>query len=201
MAKPRPPRERTGRALPPRPALTSDEQIAVTKYLAYYAALFLARVCDSHFPELRPGLDPLIARLAPARHSEDFTCVRWFGQTYWFSLIRARLIRTLWEHWLAGVPKVSSRHLVGKAGASSSKASDLLKDEPACGEGRMISTDGDGRYWLQPPLDQVHVTVGRVVRALNKILSSAGLGRFAYFQAPVTLQKSTVDRPPSPGLL
>ena len=160
-------------------SLAAETISAIARFLAYYAALYVARICDAHYPHLRPQLDQIIARLSPARHSEDFTQVYWFGKTYTFTPIRARVIKALWHHWLAGTPIVGARHLANVACCETQKMSDIFKDDAAYGA--MVKSDGLGRYWLEPPADAVMLMVKMMVRLINRALGRGGMIRFTSF--------------------
>lgn len=71
----------------------SEPVTAIAKFVGYYSVLYVARICDSHYPHLRPQLDQVIARMSPARHSEDFTSVHWFGTPFSFTPLRAKIVR------------------------------------------------------------------------------------------------------------
>lgn len=172
-------------AVPPinrRPELfpkKSDPITAAGKFIAYYAVLYVARTCDSHYPHLRPLLDAVIARLSPARHSDDFTSAFWFGASYTFTPLRARIVKVLWQHWEAGTPIVGARHLAAVGCGETQKISDILKDDAAYGT--MIQTDGSGRYWLQPPADRVCMLVRWVLGIVNRLCRRSGVNKFTCF--------------------
>jgi hypothetical protein len=157
----------------------SEPVTAITKFVGYYSVLYVARICDSHYPHLRPQLDAVIARLSPARHSDDFTSVQWFGTPYSFTPLRAKIVRVLWQHWEAGTPIVGARYLANVGCGETQKISDILKDDPAYGT--MIQTDGSGKYWLQPPADRVLMVVRWIVGFLNRLLGRSGLSKFTSF--------------------
>lgn len=157
----------------------SEVLSATSKYLAYYSVLYAARICDCHYPQLRPHLDPVIARLSPARHSDDYCSVYWFGSFYSFTLLRARIVKVLWQHWLAGTPVVGARHLASVGCGETHKVSDILKDDPAYGT--MIKTDGFGKYWLEPPADRVATLVRWILGIMNRLCGRSGVARFTSF--------------------
>jgi hypothetical protein len=161
------------------PRRQQEPTTAISKFLGYYAALYVARLCDSHYPKLRPHLEVVIARLSPARHSDDFISVSWFGVQYFFTPLRARIVKVLWQHWEAGTPVVGARHLAAVGCGETQKISDILKDDPAYGT--MIQTDGSGKYWLQPPADRVILVVRWVVGFMNRLLGRSGLSKFTCF--------------------
>lgn len=125
--------------------------LAVRKTRGYKASLFLAKVIDELYPELREAnLSQIVARLSPARHSDDFRSARWFGTTYTFTPSQAVIVRELWKHWKRGTPRVGAAALLEAADMISDRISELFKRSPAWGE--MIRTDGGGGYWLEKPV-------------------------------------------------
>ncbi len=147
--------------------------------MGYYAALYVARICDSHYPHLREDLKRIIARLAPARHSEDFSEVYWFGKPFYFTPIKSRVIAALWQAWQNGTPVLSSRFLANAAACETQKLSDIFKDDPAWG--LMVQFDGVGKYWLQPPTDTVSKIVRWLMKWINRLFGRNRLAQFSVF--------------------
>jgi hypothetical protein len=123
------------------------------------AALHCARAAELVRREM---LEPIVARLAalkrplpPARHTEDFRSVHWFGTTYCFTEIQAQVVALLWEAWENGTPDVGQRTLRAQAQVQSDRLQDVFKDKghshPAWGTMIHCNVGSKGTCRLQPP--------------------------------------------------
>ena len=91
-----------------------------------------------------------------ARHSADFTYVRWFGVEYTFALgVQADAVRVLWEEWERtglGLHQQTIRERID-AERDNFQIPKAFRGHPAFG--MMIVSGGDGRYRLNPPAPSV----------------------------------------------
>ena len=76
----------------------------------------------------------LLPRLQPCRHSVDFACVRWHGESYSFTATQAAIVRVLWSAWEEGCPEIRQETLLDQVGSESRNLSDLFKGHPAWGK-------------------------------------------------------------------
>lgn len=117
------------------------------KLRGYRHARALSAIINLYYPELAAATLPeILARLSPARHSDDFRSVAWFGKMHCFSPGQAVIVRELWKAWRHGTPFVGAAILLEAADMVSDKISQVFKESPAWGT--MIRTDGKGIYWL-----------------------------------------------------
>lgn len=69
----------------------------------------------------------------PARHSQDFASVVWFGTYYVFTASQARVVAELWAAWRNGTPDVRQDYLLEAAGSESRRLDNLFRGHPAWG--------------------------------------------------------------------
>lgn len=117
------------------------------KLKAYKALKQIAALVDVHYPHLREAtLTEIMHRLSPARHSDDFHSVFWFGTHYYFNSTEAAIVAELWKAWERGTPKVGAGRLLSASDMISDRVSEVFKRNAAWGA--MVQTDGRGTYWL-----------------------------------------------------
>jgi hypothetical protein len=63
--------------------------------------------------------------LPPARHSEDFRSVHWYGMDFTFTALQAASVRILWEAWDRGVPDLAQGTILARARGDD----DMVQDE------------------------------------------------------------------------
>ena len=97
-------------------------------------------------PEEDGGAPPVAAKAEPARHSDDFRTVHWFGERYTFNSTQAAVVRVLWKAWEAGTPGVATDTLLEEAGTSGSRLRDIFKGHTALGT--LFVQSGKGVYRL-----------------------------------------------------
>lgn len=85
-----------------------------------------------------------------ASHSDDFRCVRWFGQVYEFTPMQAACVKVLWEHWERGTPTVGQEYVLEAADASSGRLRDVFGKGKHPAWKTMITEAGKGAFRLQP---------------------------------------------------
>ncbi|HEY2411572.1 MAG TPA: PfkB family carbohydrate kinase [Pirellulaceae bacterium] len=61
------------------------------------------------------------------KFSSDYRSVRWLGETHTFTEKQATVVKTLYEHWRAGIPDVSHDALLDAADSDGSRLVDLFK--------------------------------------------------------------------------
>ena len=123
---------------------------------------FLLPAIDSLRGLARPAGAIEMRSMAPgdakpaARHSADFTYVRWFGVEYTFALgVQADAVRVLWEEWERtglGLHQQTIRERID-AERDNFQIPKAFRGHPAFG--MMIVSGGDGRYRLNPPAPSV----------------------------------------------
>jgi len=88
-----------------------------------------------------------------ATHSDDFHCVRWYGQEYVFSHQQAAVVKPLWDAWEKDTPDLGKDYLLEKAGSETSRLRNVFKEKdgmhPAWGT--MIVESRQGVFRLSPP--------------------------------------------------
>jgi len=118
------------------------------KLKAYKATQYVLKIVAEYYPHLKKAsLIRISDRLSPARHSDDFREVKWFGQVYHFTPAQAKIVEVLWRQWENGTPRVGAGPLLHAADMVSDRVSYLFKSSPAWGV--MVKTDEAGTYWLQ----------------------------------------------------
>jgi hypothetical protein len=65
--------------------------------------------------------------LPPARHSDDFRSVHWYGQDYSFTKTQAPCIEFLWKNWENGTPEVGNFAILQAAKSEQSRLQDVFK--------------------------------------------------------------------------
>lgn len=100
-------------------------------------------------PVQRPTADPR----PPARHSDDFRSVHWYGADYQFSPTQAAAIRSLWEAWENDTPDVGNDTLMTATESErGTRLRDLFRNHPAWGELIVgTGTSGNRTFRLQVP--------------------------------------------------
>ncbi len=86
----------------------------------------------------------------PARHSQDFRSVHWFGTDYSFTALQAAIVRELWAAWEQGTPDLSDARLLTRANSAGDRLSDLFKSQPAWGS-MIVSGSTKGTRRLRGP--------------------------------------------------
>lgn len=123
-------------------------QVVARKLKAYKASQYVLKIVAEYYPHLKKAsLIRISDRLSPARHSDDFRQVRWFGRDFEFTPAQAAIVDVLWRHWENGTPRVGADPLLHAADMVSDRVSHLFKGSEAWGT--MIGTDSVGHYWLQ----------------------------------------------------
>jgi hypothetical protein len=96
---------------------------------------------------------PASSQEQPTDHGEDFTWVKWFGETYRFAFgNQSRSIALLWKDWEKdglGLHEKTIGESVGSA-SDSFRLSDTFKDHPAWGS-LIVRGDRKGIYRLKKP--------------------------------------------------
>ena len=86
----------------------------------------------------------------PARHSQDFRSVCWFGAEFTFTALQAAVLRVLWEAWEDGTPEVGRETILQAAGSESERLRDVFRDHPAWGT-LIVTGSQRGTYLLAEP--------------------------------------------------
>jgi hypothetical protein len=130
-----------------------DQLCARLRDLGMYAAVGVPSA------EPTPGPAPAPATpadegegLPPARHSDDFCSVHWYGTDYVFTTTQRGCVRLLWKALDNGTPILSQQYILEHPDveAESSRLSDLFKNHPAWGT--MIVPGGSaGTFQLRRP--------------------------------------------------
>jgi hypothetical protein len=93
--------------------------------------------------------------LPPARHSDDFRSVHWFGYDYSFSKIQAPCIEVLWKNWENGTPEVANYTILNAAKSDQSRLQDVFKQKGqmhvAWGTMIVSCPNNKGAFRLQEP--------------------------------------------------
>jgi len=93
-------------------------------------------------------------KLSPARHTEDFRGVHWYGKDYDFTPTQARIVEILWEVWEQRLPAVGDDYVLEKAEVTKSRLADIFRGNSAWGTMiRVGGTEGTtkGTRRLFPP--------------------------------------------------
>jgi len=90
---------------------------------------------------------------SPARHSDDFRSIVWFGTSYTFTRSQAKCVELLWQAWEAGTPDMDGLTIVTDADVSQARLIDVFKSKgrmhPAWAS--MIVSQAKGAYRLAKP--------------------------------------------------
>jgi hypothetical protein len=93
--------------------------------------------------------------LAPARHSDDFRSVHWFGQDYSFTKTQAPCVEVLWKNWENGTPEVGNLAILQAAKSDQNRLQGVFKQKgkmhPAWREMIVPCSTNKGAYRLQEP--------------------------------------------------
>lgn len=86
----------------------------------------------------------------PARHSDDFRSVHWFGTDYSFTGQQAAAVEILWKEWEHGTPEIGGHTLAVKIDSDSKRPRDIFKGNPALGT-MIVQGKTKGSYRLAEP--------------------------------------------------
>jgi hypothetical protein len=138
----------------------------------------LAEMLLQEFPEemaeVLPTLPPASPRLAvdpdrgieplpPARHSEDFRSVHWYGTDYTFTPTQAACARVLWRQWENRTPEIGEDTILTdkEVDAEARRLLDVFRDRkqpngyhPAWGK-MIVAGTTKGAYRLNPPQENL----------------------------------------------
>jgi hypothetical protein len=94
----------------------------------------------------------------PARHSDDFRSVHWYGADYTFTPSQAACVKVLWRNWDNGTPEVGEDTVLTdvEVDAQAKRLIDLFRDRKSESRyhlawGTMIVQGRKGAYRLNPP--------------------------------------------------
>jgi hypothetical protein len=94
----------------------------------------------------------------PARHSEDFRSVVWFGCSYRFTATQAACVKVLWRNWENGTPDVGEDTILTdkEVDADAKRLIDVFRDRNSPNKyhpawNTMIISAQKGSYRLNGP--------------------------------------------------
>lgn len=89
----------------------------------------------------------------PARHSDDFRSVHWYGKDYTFTRTQAACVGVLWRAWKAGTPELGQQTILEHptVEAESDRLIDVFKQCPAWGKMIQKGTTSGAYRLVEPP--------------------------------------------------
>jgi hypothetical protein len=126
---------------------------ALKKWYAYKCIEYALGVVATEAPgHIHSDLPALLDRFYPARHSGDYSQVRWYGRDFEFRPNQAQIVKKLWGAWEAGTPKMTRNRLFSGLDFETKVLKDVFKGHPAWGE--MVRYDSE-RVWLEKPAEEM----------------------------------------------
>lgn len=87
---------------------------------------------------------------APARHSEDFRSVHWFGEYHCFTPIQAACVKALWQAWTNQTPEVGQDTVLEAADSMNRQLSGVFRNHVAW-KTMIVAGSTRGTFRLQAP--------------------------------------------------